>query len=305
MPNYRLYDQLIISDLPLVAPISTGTVFYQGDPIRIRHRSPPPPVAWVVEGDGLAHAFEEERLHIYYPQVGTFTLIGRDAIEVAPEGPPDVVSFYLTGAVLGILLRLRGYTVLHANAVAFSGGAVLFAGPSGAGKSTLTAACASHGYGVITDDLAVVDTTSEPARITGGPPGVRLHADVATEMLQRGASVLGEHRATNKVALACPKAVDAPGSILAVLLLDPAPADAPSIVPVGKTEAALGLVEHAHMAQSLGPMDLSRKHLQGVSQMVRHIPTFRIRRTSNLADVDTLVEQLRDTVTSHTSENNV
>ena len=305
MPNYRLYDQLIISDLPLVAPVSTGAVYYQGDPIRIRHRSPAPQVAWVVEEDGLAHAFEEERLHIYYPRVGTFTLIGRDTIEVTPEGPSDVVSFYLTGAVLGILLRLRGYTVLHANAVAFPAGAVLFAGPSGAGKSTLTAACASHGYGVITDDLAVVDTTHDPARITGGPPGVRLHADVATEMLQRGASVLGEHRATNKVALACQKAVDAPRSISAVLLLDPTPADEPSIAPVGKTEAALGLIEHAHMAQSLGPMRLSHGHLQGVSRMVRHIPTFRVRRTSNLADVDTLVTRLLDTVATLTRENNV
>jgi hypothetical protein len=124
-------------------------------------------------------------------------------------------------------------------------------------------------------------------------------------MLQRGASVLGEHRATNKVALACQKAVDAPRSISVVLLLDPTPADEPSIAPVGKTEAALGLIEHAHMAQSLGPMRLSHGHLQGVSRMVRHIPTFRVRRTSNLADVDTLVERLLDTVATLTRENNV
>ena len=49
---------------------------------------------------------------------------------------------YLLGPVLGIFLRLRGETCLHASAVTFDDHAVVFVGPPGAGKSTTAAAFA-------------------------------------------------------------------------------------------------------------------------------------------------------------------
>jgi hypothetical protein len=65
---------------------------------------------------------------------------------------------YLLGPVLGLVLRLRGITCLHASAVAFEDRSVAFVGPAGAGKSTTAAAFAQQGYGVISDDiLALVE----------------------------------------------------------------------------------------------------------------------------------------------------
>ena len=63
---------------------------------------------------------------------------------------------YLLGPVLGIVLRLRGVTCLHASAVAFGAYSVAFVGSAGAGKSTTAAAFARKGYRVLSDDIAAL-----------------------------------------------------------------------------------------------------------------------------------------------------
>jgi hypothetical protein len=63
---------------------------------------------------------------------------------------------YLLGPVLGLLLRLRGVTCLHASAVAFEKRSVALVGSAGAGKSTTAAAFARQGYGVISDDITAL-----------------------------------------------------------------------------------------------------------------------------------------------------
>lgn len=66
------------------------------------------------------------------------------------------VATYLLGPVLGLLLRLRGVTCLHASAVAFGDFIVAFAGAEGRGKSTTAAALASRGHAVISDDIVAL-----------------------------------------------------------------------------------------------------------------------------------------------------
>jgi hypothetical protein len=63
---------------------------------------------------------------------------------------------YLLGPILGLLLRLRGITCLHASAVAFNERSVAFVGAAGAGKSTTAAAFARDGYGVLSDDIVAL-----------------------------------------------------------------------------------------------------------------------------------------------------
>jgi hypothetical protein len=63
---------------------------------------------------------------------------------------------YLLGPVLGLVLRLRGVTCLHASAVSIEDRSVAFVGSAGAGKSTTAAAFARQGYGVITDDIVAL-----------------------------------------------------------------------------------------------------------------------------------------------------
>jgi len=63
---------------------------------------------------------------------------------------------YLLGPVLGLALRLRGVTCLHASAVALNHEAVAFVGMEGAGKSTTAAAFAREGHGVLSDDVVAL-----------------------------------------------------------------------------------------------------------------------------------------------------
>ncbi len=64
---------------------------------------------------------------------------------------------YLLGPVLGILLRLRGVTCLHASAVAFGDYSVALVGSAGAGKSTAAAAFARQGNGILSDDIVALE----------------------------------------------------------------------------------------------------------------------------------------------------
>ena len=63
---------------------------------------------------------------------------------------------YLLGPVLGLVLRLRGITCLHASAVAFGNSVAAFVGSEGAGKSTTAAALARHGHSVVSDDIVAL-----------------------------------------------------------------------------------------------------------------------------------------------------
>jgi len=74
-----------------------------------------------------------------------------------PASCIENTASYLLGPILGLLLRLRGVTCLHASAVAFEDRSVAFVGQTGSGKSTTAAAFAQQGYGVISDDIVALE----------------------------------------------------------------------------------------------------------------------------------------------------
>ncbi len=77
---------------------------------------------------------------------------------------------YLLGPVLGLLLRLRGITCLHASAVAFDDWCAVFVGAEGAGKSTTAAAFAAQGEPVLSDDVVALRLAS-PVSSKSAPGG--------------------------------------------------------------------------------------------------------------------------------------
>jgi hypothetical protein len=86
--------------------------------------------------------------------------LDREGTEVWGTWPANLTledaATYLLGPVLGLLLRMRGVTCLHASAVAFGGNAVAFVGSEGAGKSTTAAALARRGHAILSDDVVAL-----------------------------------------------------------------------------------------------------------------------------------------------------
>lgn len=112
-------------------------------------------------GPNWMHAGSAFLLHV--PGVARFLIENARQIVFATEGgkdPADVTAF-LTGSVMGLLLHLRGYVVLHASAVLVGGKAVLFCGYSGAGKSTMAAALGKRGYTMLSDDICVLEQAAD------------------------------------------------------------------------------------------------------------------------------------------------
>lgn len=86
--------------------------------------------------------------------------LDREGSEVWTTWPENLTiedtATYLLGPVLGLLLRLRGVTCLHASAVAVGEKAVAFVGAEGAGKSTTAAALAQRGHAILSDDVVAL-----------------------------------------------------------------------------------------------------------------------------------------------------
>lgn len=96
---------------------------------------------------------------------------------------------YLLGPVLGLLLRLRGVTCLHASAISLGDKAVAFVGPEGAGKSTTAAAFAKEGCPVISDDVVALTETNGCFFVYPAYPYLCLWPE-STEMIYGSADAL-------------------------------------------------------------------------------------------------------------------
>ncbi len=150
---------------PEGAPADPGPVWYRAE------REP--------DGDRPALVIRRARgwLHLEYADGVAFT-VRADGARVGCTWPAglslDDAATYLTGPVMGLILRLRGATCLHASAVKVGGAAVLVCGPGGAGKSTTAAALAARGHTLLSDDISPLIETADAVQVQPGYPVVRL-----------------------------------------------------------------------------------------------------------------------------------
>jgi hypothetical protein len=116
-------------------------------------------------------------LHLAYSDGMEFWL-DREGDNVWGEWPGESsledASTYVLGPVLGLLLRLRGVTCLHASAVAIGGSAVVFVGSAGAGKSTTAAALARRGFAALSDDIVALSEIDGIFRVMPAYPYLSL-----------------------------------------------------------------------------------------------------------------------------------
>ena len=112
---------------------------------------------------------------------GTRFIVDRNATRLWGETgrglSHDDLCVYLVGPVMGILLRQRGLTCLHASALSINGRAIALVGPAGAGKSTTAAALALRGWPVLCEDVCALDRADRQFVIRPAYPRVCLWPD--------------------------------------------------------------------------------------------------------------------------------
>lgn len=257
--RYLLYGLQMETDLPLAMLESTPG---DGAPdVRVRlggaaegAPADPGPEWYRAEreagGDGPALVIRraEGWLHLRYADGVAFT-VREDGARVGCTWPagvsPDDAATYLTGPVMGLILRLRGATCLHASAVEVGGAAILLCGPGGAGKSTTAAALVARGHALLSDDISPL---IEDAAVQPGYPLVRLWPE-------SGRALYGDDIALPRLTPGWDKRYrrpesfrDAPVPIRAIYVLaGREDGDAPRVEPLSAAEAVLDLIANVYM----------------------------------------------------------
>ncbi|MBE7679633.1 MULTISPECIES: aldolase [Paenibacillus] len=112
--------------------------------------------AWDVGNENFVS--RDGSLFFRIEDAGIFLIEQGRRIIVNPKQDADEkkVRLFILGTCMAVIMMQRGILPLHGSAVVIDGWAYAFVGHSGAGKSTLSAALASRGYPLLTDDVVAL-----------------------------------------------------------------------------------------------------------------------------------------------------
>lgn len=122
---------------------------------------------------------ESDAVMFGIPHIGSFRvtegkLIEADCLE---KGSETHLAVYLMGSCMGAILHQRGLMPLHGSCVTNGKRAILITGESGAGKSTLASEFLSHGWRLLTDDVAAVRDIETIPLVQSSYPSQKLWQD--------------------------------------------------------------------------------------------------------------------------------
>lgn len=228
---------------------------------------------------------------------GTRFVVDRAATRLWGMCPPPLtiedLATYLSGPIMGFVLRRLGIMSLHASAVCIAAQAVLLCGESAAGKSTTAAALARAGVPVLTEDISPICGENGTLYVEPGYPRVCLWPD-AVEKLFGTPEALPQLTPTWEKRFLPLDGVHARFEperqpLGAIYLLAPrtAEADAPRIESLGKREALLQLVQNTYMNWLLDRTQRAAE-LDVLARIVERVPVRRIVPHSDPARVGAL-----------------
>jgi hypothetical protein len=217
---------------------------------------------------------------------------------------PDTLTLadatsYLLGPVLGLLLRLRGITCLHASAVAQENNAVVFAGGDGAGKSTTAAAFATRGDAILSDDVVALVERDSKFYVMPAYPYLSLWPH-SVEMLYGPGKILPSFSHNfEKRRLALEenniRFEQQPLPLGAIFVLGQRTSDAaaPYVEPLGHQEALISLVANSYAAHLVDD-DVRAIEFSFLGCVVSSIRVGRLRPHSDPARLQLLCDVVRD-----------
>ena len=208
----------------------------------------------------------------------------------------DAASYFL-GPVLGLILRLRGATCLHASAVAVDELAVAFAGSAGAGKSTTAAAMSKCGVSVLSDDIVALCDRDDHFEVLPSYPFLSLWPE-SVRMLYGSEDLLPRFKpAWDKRCLAAGsqglRFEERPLALGAVYILGSRQDGSGTRAETLTAEEALLSLLASSYATNVLDRDLRAKELHILSRLVETVPVRRILPSRELQEVDEICSIIR------------
>jgi hypothetical protein len=285
--------------------------------VQLKGTSSPPPSSFVkliyaspIQNDAGASTVRIGRLAggaygVAYSDGARFAIECRGR-EILADWPEDYTiedaCTYLMGPVMGLALRLRGITCLHASAVAVNGYAIALVGGPGAGKSTTAAAFARRGYPVLSDDVVALDDRGDHFLVQPGYPRINIWPDSVR-------ALFGTEEALPRITPTWDKrfvALDEPGNrfqskplpLAAVYVLNPCDTQCtpPVIAEFTGPEALMTLIGHTYVSYFLDE-DMRRRDFDVLSRALPKIPARVVRYRADFSRpldlCDTVTRDLR------------
>jgi hypothetical protein len=184
---------------------------------------------------------------LFWQGVGSFLVRGGTDVVIDPSPLVDekTLGRFVLGPVLAVLLRQRGYLLLHASAVAVAEKAVLFAGSSGWGKSTMAAALHAREHSLVSDDMAVLRVEEDPPVVFPSFPQLKLWPEVLLSLGEDPEKLPRWNPDLEKrVRSACQELSSTPLPVERIYVLDEGKAT--ELLPLSPQEAFVKLVRHTY-----------------------------------------------------------
>lgn len=123
----------------------------------------------------------ESLIRGWFPEVANFSVQNGNEIRVfvLDKSRIGLITEYILGALLSIVMRQRGYLVLHAATLALGDSALILTGDSGWGKSTLSIIMNKIGFEFMGDDVAVVSLENKHCLVLPGPNIAKVSSQAA------------------------------------------------------------------------------------------------------------------------------
>tara|TARA_R110002167_G_scaffold81834_10_gene223694 strand:+ start:2018 stop:2941 length:924 start_codon:yes stop_codon:yes gene_type:complete len=214
---------------------------------------------------------------VYFDLEGITTLMVLGGKEIVIGGGAyqntDALQAFILGACLGVLLIQRGQLVLHASVVEKNGVTVAFAGAGGAGKSTLVSLLVEHGFRVLADNIAVIESEGHsPPQIIPSSPQVHLWA-AALEKLNFQTPYLKQIRSeVSKFSLSLDEGqfLSVPTELNTICILCPWNKAESRFETIVGPERLLNLVNVSFRMKIVKGLGLEQLHFQQIAKLAQH-----------------------------------
>ena len=278
---FSAYGLTIASELPL---LHTQPLADKPD-IRIRFKDFKPESE--VQLNGI------EQLYGALPNIADFLVQKGCELIVYPVAgvDPELLRVSVLAAGMAVILRQRGYLILHGSSVCIGSEAIAFLGHSGWGKSTLATAFHSQGHDLITDDVLAIDIQTEGCFAIPSYPLVKLLPDSAATAATRLSSPIGFGAATNK----CIHPVETQffGRSIPLKKLYLLGGKLSTIEPVSGTQAFMSLVSYSRTMNTLVGPDFMRTHFEQCQHLLKTVPVAQLPKRQSLQQLPELINTIK------------